>query len=213
MRLAFRRVLAVGRNINRHERSPDTAATRETSNIAPARVSIGGCQGVNSGLSLSRRPPDSGSPHAVRRCFSMECSGTRETAAVEFSVHDGLTERSFLQGEIPCPSTFRGRFTTDAVKGMMAKPENREEAVSNLFNSVGGKLIAWYLTFGPHDWLVIGEFPDDKSAASAVLAAAAGVVCPTSRPPSRCQPRMQRPPSKLPERRRRGSGAQDGRRV
>ena len=66
----------------------------------------------------------------------------------------------------------RGRFTTDAVKGMMAKPENREEAVSNLFKSVGGKLIAWYLTFGHHDWLVIGEFPDDKAAASAVLAAA-----------------------------------------
>ena len=39
---------------------------------------------------------------------------------------------------------------------------------------VGGKLIGWYLTFGRHDWLVIGEFPDEKSAASAVLAAAAG---------------------------------------
>jgi GYD domain-containing protein len=37
-----------------------------------------------------------------------------------------------------------------------------------------GKLIGWYLTFGHHDWLVIGEFPDDKAAASAVLAAAAG---------------------------------------
>src|SRR6478736_7015706 len=68
----------------------------------------------------------------------------------------------------------RGRFTTDAVRGMMAKPENREEAVSALFKSVGGKLIGWYLTFGPHDWLVIGEFPDDKAAASAILAAAAG---------------------------------------
>ena len=34
----------------------------------------------------------------------------------------------------------RGRFTTDAIKGMMAKPENREEAVSNLFESVGGRL-------------------------------------------------------------------------
>ena len=27
----------------------------------------------------------------------------------------------------------RGRFTSDAVKGMVAKPENREEAVSKLF--------------------------------------------------------------------------------
>ena len=68
----------------------------------------------------------------------------------------------------------RGRFTSDAVKGMVAKPENREEAVSKLFESVGGKLIGWYLTFGHHDWLVIGEFPDDRACASAVLAAAAG---------------------------------------
>ncbi len=68
----------------------------------------------------------------------------------------------------------RGRFTTEAVKGMMANPENREEAVSTLFKSVGGRLLGWYLTFGPHDWLVIGEFPNDKAAASAVLAAAAG---------------------------------------
>ena len=35
-------------------------------------------------------------------------------------------------------------------------------------------LIGWYLTFGPHDWLVIGEFPDNKAAASAILAAAGG---------------------------------------
>src|SRR5262249_51256600 len=43
-----------------------------------------------------------------------------------------------------------------------------------LFESVGGRLIGWYLTFGHHDWLVISEFPDEKAAASAMLAAAAG---------------------------------------
>jgi uncharacterized protein with GYD domain len=68
----------------------------------------------------------------------------------------------------------RGRFTADAIKGMLAKPENREEAVAKLFQSVGGRLVAWYLTFGHHDWLAIGEFPDQKAAASAVLAAAGG---------------------------------------
>jgi uncharacterized protein with GYD domain len=45
----------------------------------------------------------------------------------------------------------RGRFTSDAVKGMVAKPENREKAVSKLFESVGGRLIGWYLTFGSRD--------------------------------------------------------------
>jgi uncharacterized protein with GYD domain len=68
----------------------------------------------------------------------------------------------------------RGRFTSDAVKGMLAKPENREDAVSKLFQSQGGKLIAWYLTFGHHDWMAIGEFPNEKAAAAAILAAAAG---------------------------------------
>jgi uncharacterized protein with GYD domain len=68
----------------------------------------------------------------------------------------------------------RGRFTSDAIKGLLAKAENREDAVAKLFNNVGGKLIGWYLTFGRHDWLAIGEFPDEKAAASAVLAAAAG---------------------------------------
>ena len=40
--------------------------------------------------------------------------------------------------------------------------------------SVGGRLIGWYLTFGHHDWMAIGEFPDEKAAASAILAAAGG---------------------------------------
>jgi uncharacterized protein with GYD domain len=68
----------------------------------------------------------------------------------------------------------RGRFTSDAVKGMLANPENREEAVARLFKNVGGRLIGWYLTFGDHDWMAIGEFPHEKAAASAILAAAAG---------------------------------------
>ena len=68
----------------------------------------------------------------------------------------------------------RGRFTSNAIKGMLAKPENREDAVAKLFKSVVGKLIGWYLTFGHRDWLAIGEFPNEKAAASAVLAAAAG---------------------------------------
>ena len=68
----------------------------------------------------------------------------------------------------------RGWYTADAVKSMLARPENREEAVAKLFKSVGGKLIGWYLTFGHYDWLVIGEFPDEKAAASAMLAAAGG---------------------------------------
>src|SRR3974377_1067523 len=68
----------------------------------------------------------------------------------------------------------RGCFTSDAVKEMWQKPKNVEEAGAKLFKSVGGRLIGWYLTFGHYDWMAIGEFPDEKAAASAILAAAGG---------------------------------------
>ena len=101
----------------------------------------------------------------------------------------------------------RGRFTSDAVKGMLAKPENREEAVAKLFQSVGGRLIAWYLTFGHHDWLVIGEFPDEKAAASALLAAAGGGSLSDVETTVAMTAKDASPPSNLLERRQRPSGA------
>src|SRR5260221_13032013 len=59
----------------------------------------------------------------------------------------------------------RGRFTSNAIKGMLAKPENREDAVAQLFQSVAGKLIGWYLTFANNDCLAMGQFPNGKAAA------------------------------------------------
>jgi uncharacterized protein with GYD domain len=85
-----------------------------------------------------------------------------------FSVH------TFFRRDTMAIYISRGRFTSEAIKGMLAKPENRQETVAKLFQSVGGKLIGWYLTFGRHDWLAIGEFPNERAAASAILAAAAG---------------------------------------
>jgi uncharacterized protein with GYD domain len=40
--------------------------------------------------------------------------------------------------------------------------------------AAGGRLISWYLTLGPYDWLIIAEAPDEPTMISAVLAAAAG---------------------------------------
>jgi uncharacterized protein with GYD domain len=87
---------------------------------------------------------------------------------LEPGVYCHVLEEEISSGGNPMPIYIsRGKFTTEAVKGMLAKPENREEAVANLFKTVGGRLIGWYLTFGRHDWLVIGEFPDEKVAAAA----------------------------------------------
>jgi uncharacterized protein with GYD domain len=85
-----------------------------------------------------------------------------------------IEQTSLFQGEMPCRSTSRAGVSLRTPSRVCAKPENREEAVSKLFESVGGRLIGWYLTFDHHDWLVIGEFPNEKAAASAILAAAAG---------------------------------------
>jgi uncharacterized protein with GYD domain len=71
----------------------------------------------------------------------------------------------------------RGCYSATAIQGMMAKPEDREAAVSKLIERVGGKLLAYYVTLGEFDWLLISEFPNEKalsSISSAMLAAAAG---------------------------------------
>ncbi len=63
----------------------------------------------------------------------------------------------------------QGRYTSAAIRGMTAKPEDRSEAVAELFAAAGGRLIGWYLTFGHYDWLIIaggaGRADDDCSGA------------------------------------------------
>lgn len=70
----------------------------------------------------------------------------------------------------------QGRFTQDAIKGMIAKPEDRSEAVSELIAKTGGKLLAYYLTFGEYDFFVVSEGPIDGAATGVIVAAAGGGV-------------------------------------
>jgi uncharacterized protein with GYD domain len=63
-----------------------------------------------------------------------------------------------------------GRYSESSIKGMLAKPEDRSEAVAKLIEQAGGKLIAYYLLFGEHDWLSIYEVPSAKEAAAIMLA-------------------------------------------
>jgi uncharacterized protein with GYD domain len=65
-----------------------------------------------------------------------------------------------------------GRYSENAVKGMLAKPEDRTAAVTKLIEQAGGKLLAWYMLFGEYDWMTVYEMPSGKEAAAAVLAAA-----------------------------------------
>jgi uncharacterized protein with GYD domain len=62
----------------------------------------------------------------------------------------------------------QGRYTPDAVKGMVANPENREKAVADLMEKAGAKLLDLYFTFGEYDFLSISEAPSEEVMASAL---------------------------------------------
>ena len=43
-------------------------------------------------------------------------------------------------------------------------------AVEHTFRTIGGKLLGWYLTQGPYDVVTITQFPDAKTAMTALMA-------------------------------------------
>ena len=73
-----------------------------------------------------------------------------------------------------------GRYSESAIKGMLAKPEDRTAAVAQLIEKAGGKLIAYYMLFGEYDWMIVYEAPSAQQAAAVMLAAVgAGAITST----------------------------------
>jgi uncharacterized protein with GYD domain len=68
----------------------------------------------------------------------------------------------------------QGRYTREAIKGMIVRPEDRADAVARLLGKIGGRLIAYYVTFGEYDFLAVAEAPSDVQMAAALFAAGAG---------------------------------------
>lgn len=68
----------------------------------------------------------------------------------------------------------QGRYTREAIKGMIVRPEDRADAVSRLLAKSGGRMIGLYFTFGEYDFLLIAEAPSETQIAAALLAAASG---------------------------------------
>jgi uncharacterized protein with GYD domain len=68
----------------------------------------------------------------------------------------------------------QGRYTQQAIKGMIANPEDRSEAVAGLLAAVGGKLLGYYLTFGESDFVIIGEMPGPAEEMAVLMTAASG---------------------------------------
>src|SRR5216683_625138 len=68
----------------------------------------------------------------------------------------------------------QGRFTREYLKGGLAKPEDRQAAISRLCEQAGGKLVSLYFTLGQYDFIVISEMPDARAASVLSLVAAGG---------------------------------------
>jgi uncharacterized protein with GYD domain len=64
-------------------------------------------------------------------------------------------------------------YTPEAWAALAKNPEDRSKNVKALFESLGGRLIGMYYSFGDHDGVIIGEAPDNVSQTAAVLASIA----------------------------------------
>jgi uncharacterized protein with GYD domain len=68
-------------------------------------------------------------------------------------------------------------YTLEGWKALIAKPQNRLEAVRPAIEKLGGKLEAGWFSFGDYDIIAITDFPDHVSAAAIAIAFAAGGSC------------------------------------
>jgi uncharacterized protein with GYD domain len=66
---------------------------------------------------------------------------------------------------------FEGRYNAEGAKGLVKDGgSGRREAISRMFEGLGGKLDALYFAFGDVDAYVIADLPDNESATAASLA-------------------------------------------
>ena len=72
----------------------------------------------------------------------------------------------------------QGNYTGAAIKGMVDNPEDRAAAVAALMESVGAKLLNYYVTTGDYDFLVVteGNSLQDLVAGLMVAGATGGVT-------------------------------------
>ena len=63
-------------------------------------------------------------------------------------------------------------YTSEAGPTVADNAEDRSALFRELFETMGGRLLSWYLSFGEYDGLAIYEAPDDSTAGALVVAAA-----------------------------------------
>jgi len=67
---------------------------------------------------------------------------------------------------------YLGRFsyTADAIRGLVANPQDRAASAAELFESLGAKLIGFWYAFGEFDGVFLAEAPDNATAMAAGMA-------------------------------------------
>ena len=63
-----------------------------------------------------------------------------------------------------------GKIAKEGIQGMVANPQNREEAVGKLLEAYGSKLVSYHLVLnGDIDFFIVSDIPDDKIADIALV--------------------------------------------
>jgi uncharacterized protein with GYD domain len=71
----------------------------------------------------------------------------------------------------------RFRYTTDAIKAMVANPQDRGKAAAEAAESLGGKLVGFWYSFGEFDGAFLMDAPDNATAAAlAMLVGGSGAL-------------------------------------
>lgn len=65
-------------------------------------------------------------------------------------------------------------YTPEAVSALVARPQNRANVIKRVVESLGGKLIGAWMSFGDYDVVVVADFANNVNAAALALAVTAG---------------------------------------
>ncbi len=70
---------------------------------------------------------------------------------------------------------YKANYSTDAVKAMVDKPQDREAAARGVIEALGGTLHHFFFALGDWDIITIIEVPDDKTmVAGSMIISASG---------------------------------------
>ena len=62
-------------------------------------------------------------------------------------------------------------YKSETVGNLIKNPEDRSVAVKQLIEKLGGKMLAFYYSYGDYDGLIITEMPDNVSGLATTMAA------------------------------------------